>query len=120
LLREARRGDIAEGIIAAVNRGMETPPEKFPKLPNGPDRSALNPALADLLRVLLKAKADEAGVAQKLIASSADLDNIASGHLDGLWRKGWRGKVFGEDALRLVQGDVGLGVKGSKVVLFEL
>jgi ribonuclease D len=120
LLREARRGDIAEGIIAAVNRGMDTPPEKFPKLPNGPDRSDLNPALADLLRVLLKAKADEAGVAQKLIASSADLDNIASGHLDGLWRKGWRGKVFGEDALRLVQGDVGLGVKGSKVVLFEL
>ena len=41
----------------------------------------MNPALADLLRVLLKAKSEEAGVAQKLIATSADLDEIAAGDM---------------------------------------
>jgi ribonuclease D len=115
LLRDARKGEIAEGLIAAVQRGMETPPEKQPKLPEGRDRSNLNSALADLLRVLLKAKAEQAGVAAKLIASSSDLDDIACGAHDGIWATGWRREVFGEDALRLLRGEVALSAEGDKV-----
>ncbi len=116
LLREARRGDIAEGLIAAVSKGLNTPPDKQPKMPKGRDRSALNPALADLLRVLLKAKAEQAGVAAKLIASSSDLDDIASGFTDGMWSRGWRREVFGDDALKLLNGDVALAADGQRVV----
>jgi ribonuclease D len=115
LLREARKGDIAEGLIAAVERGLSTAPEDHPKLPKGRDRSGLNPALADLLRVLLKAKAEKAGVASKLIASSSDLDDIACGELDGIWATGWRREVFGADALRLLNGEIALSAKGEKV-----
>ncbi len=115
LLREARKGEIAEGLIGAVQRGVEMPPEKQPKLAEGRDRSNLNPALADLLRVLLKAKAEEAGVAAKLIASSSDLDDIACGAHDGLWATGWRREVFGEDALRLLRGEVALSAEGERV-----
>ncbi|WP_375552091.1 ribonuclease D [Rhodophyticola porphyridii] len=120
LLREARRGEIAEGLIAAVARGVSADPKTFPDMPAGRDRSALNPALADLLRVLLKAKAEEAGVAQKLIASAADLDDIAAGHHDGLWSKGWRRKVFGEDALRLTRGEIALSANGQKVQIITV
>ncbi|QBY02778.1 ribonuclease D [Rhodophyticola sp. CCM32] len=120
LLREARRGEIAEGLIAAVGRGLSADPGTFPALPKGRDRSALNPALADLLRVLLKAKAEEAGVAQKLIASASDLDDIAAGHHDGLWCKGWRRDVFGEDALRLTRGEIALSAKGQKVQIIAV
>jgi len=120
LQREARKGDLADGLLAAVKRGLEMPSAQYPSLPQGPDRSAMNPALADLLRVLLKAKTEEYGVAQKLIASSSDLDDIASGHLDGLWAQGWRGEVFGKDALRLVEGKVGLAVKGQSVQLVDI
>jgi ribonuclease D len=115
LLREARKGAIAEGLVAAVKRGLETPQSEWPKLPKGRDRSALNPALADLLRVLLKAKSEQAGVAAKLIASSSDLDDIACGERDGMWAHGWRREVFGEDALRLLDGQIGLAAEGEKV-----
>lgn len=120
LQREGRKGDIAEGILAAVRRGMEMDPAKHPRPPRAPDRSALNPALADLLRVLLKAKAEEAGVAQKLIASSADLDDIACGGRDGLWAHGWRLEVFGKDALRLCNGEIALSARGQRVRIVSL
>lgn len=120
LLREARKGEIAEGIIAAVNRGVEMANEDLPKVPRGKDRGQINGALADLLRVLLKAKAEEAGVAQKLIATASDLDDIASGERDGLWAKGWRGQVFGRDALRLCAGEIALSCKGDSVRIIEI
>ncbi len=120
LLREARRGEIADGILAAVQAGLETPKEDMPC----PDRSReslqVNPALADMLRVLLKAKSDEAGVAQKLIATSADLDALAAGERGSAALGGWRRDVFGADALRLCEGKVGLAVKGDKVGVIEL
>ncbi|MEX3015696.1 ribonuclease D [Gymnodinialimonas hymeniacidonis] len=115
LLRDARKGAIAEGLIEAVARGLAVPNSDVPKPVQGKDRSNLNPALADLLRVLLKAKAEEAGVAPKLIASSSDLDDIASGHTDGVWSSGWRREVFGADAERLLNGEVALSAKGQKV-----
>jgi ribonuclease D len=115
LLREARKGEIAEGLVAAVNRGLEMPQSDWPRMPKGRDRSALNPALADLLRVLLKAKAEEAGVAAKLIASASDLDDIASGERTGIWATGWRREVFGEDALRLLDGRIALAADGERV-----
>jgi len=115
LLREARKGAIAEGLVEAVKRGLDTPQSDWPRLPKGRDRSALNPALADLLRVLLKAKAEEAGVASKLIASSSDLDDIASGERDGIWARGWRREVFGEAALQLLDGKIALAAEGERV-----
>ena len=120
LLREARRGEIAEGIIEAVKTGLETPPEDYPKPDTSREKLQVNPALADLLRVLLKAKAEEAGVAQKLIASAADLDAIAAGVRDAVALKGWRREVFGADALRLCEGKLALRADGSKVALVEL
>ncbi len=71
--------------------------------------------MGDLLRVLLKAKAEESGVAAKLIASAADLDAMAGGDLHGIWAKGWRHEVFGADALRLLRGEIALSAQ-DKVV----
>jgi len=115
LLREGRRADIAEGILAAVKAGMDIKPEDYPKIDNGKDQLQVDSALADLLRVLLKAKSEEAGVAQKLIASSSDLDVIAAGRREVAAMKGWRREVFGEDALRLCRGEIALSAKGGSV-----
>ncbi len=120
LLREARKGDIAEGILAAVQKGIETPADDVPKPDRSRDKLQVNPALADLLRVLLKANSEKLGVAQKLVATSADLDEIAAGQRDGRALKGWRKTAFGDDALRLCDGKLGLRANGSKVEAFEL
>lgn len=119
LLRDARKGEIAEGILAAVRAGMETPPEHQPKPDRDRDRLQVNPALADLLRVLLKTKSEELGVAQKLIATSADLDEIAAGRRDVPAMKGWRRKAFGEDALKLCDGRLAMRANGKSVEVFE-
>ena len=120
LLREARRGAIAEGILAAVKRGMDCPNEDLPQVDRSRERMQVNPALADLLRVLLKAKTESSGVAAKLIATSSDLDAIAAGERDLPALHGWRLEVFGSDALRLCDGKIALAAKGQTVRTVEL
>jgi ribonuclease D len=120
LLREARRGEIATGILAAVRRGLETRPEDMPRPPQEEDRAPVNPALADLLRVLLKARADAEGVAQKLIATAAELDAIAAGSRDVQALRGWRREIFGNDALLLCEGRIALAARGAEVVTIRL
>lgn len=120
LLREARRGPIAEGILSAVKRGVECPPDELPEVDRSRDRLQVNPALADLLRVLLKSKTESAGVAAKLIAPSADLDLIAAGQRDVAALSGWRFEVFGEDALRLCDGKIALAARGQTVRVVSL
>lgn len=113
LLREARKGEIAAGILAAVKAGIEARdlPQPRGDEPGNPG----NGALSDLLRVLLRAKADAAGVAPRLIASAAELDAIAAGEPDLPALKGWRAEVFGQDALRLARGEIALSARGGVV-----
>lgn len=120
LLREGRKPEIAEGILAAIKAGMEMRQEDLPKPDLQREQLQVNPALADLLRVLLKAKSESLGVAPKLIASSADLDAIAAGERDLDALKGWRAEAFGDDALRLCRGEIALGAKGNEVRVVRL
>lgn len=120
LLREARRGDIAEGILKAVEDGVSCPPERMPKPDRSRDKMQVNPALADLLRVLLKAKTESAGVAAKLIAPAADLDAIAAGMRDIPALRGWRLEVFGDDALQLCDGKIALAAEDGSVRIVPL
>jgi len=120
LLREARRGEIADGILAAVARALAMPSKDWPRAETEDEPLQVNPALADLLRVLLKARADEAGVAQKLIAPTSELDAIAAGRRDVPCLSGWRGEIFGADALRLCNGELALAAKGQQVRIIEL
>ena len=120
LVREARKGAIADGILKAVADGVACDPADMPKVDGSREKLQVNPALADLLRVLLKTKTESAGVAAKLVAPSADLDAIAAGLRDVPALSGWRREVFGDDALRLCDGQIALAAKGSSVSIIYL
>ena len=120
LLREARKGPISDGILAAVAKGLDCPQEDLPKPDRSREKMQVNPALSDLLRVLLKAKTESSGVAAKLIAPTADLDAIAAGLRDVPALTGWRLEVFGADALRLCEGRIALAAAGQAVSIVEL
>lgn len=120
LMREARKGDISTGILEAVANGLAMDPDDLPKPDRSREKLQVNPALADLLRVLLKSKAEAAGVAVKLIATAAELDAIAAGRRDGKSLAGWRKEVFGNDALRLCNGEIALTAKGSVVHVVDV
>ena len=120
LLRDARKGKIAKGILDSVKAAEDLKFEqvdyatKVPKSLNG------NSALSDLLRVLLKAKSEELGVAAKLIANSSDLDSIASGERTVPALSGWRHQVFGREALELCDGKVGLVLQGKNITTIKI
>ena len=119
--REARRADAATAIIAAVAEGEACPPDRRPTLPPPRRRRQGSAAVADILRVLLKARAEKLGVASKLIASSADLEALAgeeNPQLPAL--KGWRREVFGDDALRVMAGELALVARPGGVELIEV
>ena len=120
LLREARKGEIALGLLAAIKKGLEVPDSELPEKQLKSDKGNVNSALADLLRVLLKACSENTGVASKLIASAGDLDALAAGDRNIGALDGWRFEVFGKAALELCDGKIGLSVAGSKVKTFQL
>ena len=79
-----------------------------------------SPAMAELLRVLLKLCAEKYGVAQKIIATTYDLDKIASGSNNGPVFEGWRYDIFGKNALLLCEGKIGLAADGNKIKIVHV
>ena len=78
-------------------------------------------ATLELLKVLLKAKSDNAGVASKLIATVADLEKIAvDDEADVEALHGWRRQLFGDDALKLKRGEIALVLNGPRVEVVEI
>lgn len=120
LQREARKPAVADGILAAIRRGLEVPSADCPRIDARRGVGQVNSALADLLRVLLKASSETAGVAQKLIATATDLDAIAAGERDLPALKGWRRDVFGSNALKLCDGRLALTADGREIRIMEI
>jgi len=104
-------------LIEAINAALADPEGYAPKIErdSGPVSPAAG-AVVELLKVLLKARAEDAGVASKLIATVADLEKIASDdHVDAPALHGWRREAFGEDALKLKRGELALVLDGTRV-----
>ncbi|MFQ5622718.1 MAG: ribonuclease D [Paracoccaceae bacterium] len=121
VLREARKNPIAKGLLEAVARGEACPREELPVPPDTRSRRGNANGLSDLLRVLLKAKSEEADVAQKLIASASELERLATEDApDVPALKGWRREVFGRDAQRLKAGEIALSADAGTVRIIEL
>jgi len=107
----------AKEILDAVKRGLERDPKTVPPLNVAAPISAEATATVELLKVLLKAAAARHRVAPRLIADTEELEQIASEQVSAVRTlTGWRRQVFGEDALRLKQGQLALTLKRGEVV----
>ena len=120
LLRDARKGKIAKGIIDSIKAAEDLKFEEVNYAIKVPKSLNFNSALSDMLRVLLKAKSEELGVAAKLIASSSDLDSIASGERTVPALFGWRHQIFGREALEMCDGKVGLVLQGKNITTIKI
>jgi ribonuclease D len=112
------KGRSGAGLIAALQAAKALPESELPEAPKDRGGPSPSPALVALLKVLLAAKSEEHHVAPKLLASSDDLDRLAtedSPDLPAL--SGWRRKVFGEAALALKAGRLAVGVEGRRIKL---
>ena len=107
-------------VLEAVSKGLERNPKTIPPIERGEPMPPEAQAVVDLLRVLLKATAGRHGVAPKLIATSDELEEIArSDATDVAVLRGWRKKLFGDDALALKRGELALAIKKGEVTVLE-
>jgi ribonuclease D len=115
-------GGFAEGkwgvaVIEAIERVMAMSPDTLPK----PETIAETPgnlgSTVELLKVLLKHKAEKNGVAARLLATTDQLERIAAGH-GGL--SGWRYELFGSDAEALRDGKLMLGLERGRVKIIPV
>ena len=108
-------------LIVALQEALRDPEAYAPVIERSPPPPQAAGATVELLKVLLKARAEDAGVAAKLIATVSDLEKIASDTPDDAAAlQGWRREVFGEDALRLKRGELALMLDGARVKVTEI
>jgi ribonuclease D len=107
-------------ILEAVERGLTRDPATVPMPERSRGRGAAG-AVVELLKVLLKAVAEQEGVAPKIIATVEELEAIAENDMaDVPSLHGWRRTLFGEKALALKNGQLGLVLERSRVVVRAL
>ena len=109
-------------LIASIREALKDPEAYAPVIErNRQPASPAAGAVVELLKVLLKARAEEAGVASKLIATVSDLEQIANDdNADIAALKGWRREAFGEDALKVKRGELALVLDGARVRVVEV
>ena len=121
LNEDNKKGTMGEGILRAIREPIIVSDDEIEKLKPTDIQKMRSNGLPELLRVLLKANSEKWGVAQKLIASSTDLDDLASNENTSIPAlKGWRREVFGNDALRLKNGEIALSSDKGNLKIIEL
>lgn len=114
-------GPDGQAIIEAVTRAIESKPDTWPEVPSRNGSSDVSDTLVALLQALLKIRADQNQVATGLVANRRDLELIAmDDNADVRALTGWRRAVFGEDALRLKHGEIGITSNGSDAIAIRM
>jgi len=120
-LRAVQRGygrSAAAGEIIAIIKTIEAMPKS--ELPPAAERyrgPSPKGAVGDLVRVLLKAVSEEHGVAARILATSDEIDALVlDDEADVPALRGWRRKLFGEKALAIKHGKIGLAATRKGVI----
>lgn len=114
-------GRLASEIFEVIAACEKINPKDYMPIPKEKPLSQSSSALYELLKLLLKIKSQESGVAPKLIATDDDLKSLASfKDNDNQILKGWRNELFGQDALELREGRLSISFnKETKSISFN-
>ncbi len=116
---EMARGRFGQRLLATLAEAQPLDRSERPPRPDRPSGNALG-SRAELLRVLLRLVSEQHGVASRLIATSADIERLAMGEVNGLEAlKGWRRELFGADALALMEGHLAFASDGQGLRILE-
>ena len=112
-----KSNDIGARLIDAIEASSPLEPHELPERePRRPGLTKDAALVSDLLKLLLKIRAKESGVAARLIARADDLEALAAGVRKNLnILSGWRFEEFGRDALDLVEGRLAFAIEDGKL-----
>jgi len=113
---------LGKGLIEAIAQGLTAQPPREAMDDNRQRRRREpSPAVVDLLKTLLRLRAEAAGVAPRLIANAEDIECLAANEDDGVAAlQGWRHEVFGKDAIALRKGELAIALENGEAVVVEL
>lgn len=115
------RSSAAAEIIGLLKQVEELSKAELPVLPERYRGPSPKGAVGDLIRVLLKSVAEEHGVAARILATSDDIDALVlDDEADVPALQGWRRKLFGDKALAIKHGRIGLVATRKGIVEFEV
>jgi ribonuclease D len=117
-----RNNDIGARLMTALAKAEPLDPDELPaREPRRPGLTKDAALVSDLLKLLLKIRAKEAGVAAKLIARSDELESLAAGVRSDLnILSGWRYDEFGRDAVDLVVGRLAFATENGKLKMSRI
>lgn len=109
--------DIGARLMDVINTAEALPEDELPpRKSRKPGLGKEGALVADLLKLLLKIRAREIGVASRLVAKADELEKLAAGEREELGiLAGWRYEEFGQDALNLVEGRVAFAVREGRL-----
>ncbi|MES2291691.1 MAG: ribonuclease D [Pseudomonadota bacterium] len=112
---------LGKGLMEAVEAGRNAPLPDGAQLAPPRRKREPSPAAIDLLKTLLRLRAESANVAPRLIANAEDIERLAAGEDENLAAlQGWRAEVFGNDAKALRNGDLAIALENGEAVIVEL
>ena len=112
---------LGRGLMEAIAAAAHAPAPDGAIAPPARRRREPSPAAIDLLKTLLRLRAEAAGVAPRLIANAEDIEKLAAQEDEGVAAlHGWRAEVFGNDARLLRQGDLAIALENGEAVVVEL
>ena len=115
------KGRYGRPLLEVVADALAINDDQLPILPKPRQAPQGTGAATEMLKVLLKLIVEEQGVAAKVIANVADLERIAADDgADVSALHGWRYELFGEQALKLKNGEIALGFSGKKICVIEV
>ena len=114
--------DIGARLMDAIEGAEPLTQDELPaKAPRRPGLTKDAALVSDLLKLLLKIRSKEAGVAPRLIARASDLELLAAGVREDLdILSGWRYEEFGRDALDLVEGRLAFATENGKLKMSRI
>ena len=113
--------DIKQEIIDNVLIGLNLNDKDLPNLPKKRNLPHGTNSRVSLLKILLNSVSEKHEVAQKLIASTQDLEDlIADDNADIKTLKGWRYNLFGKKALEFKNGKIAIIMNDNNIELKEI
>jgi ribonuclease D len=110
------QGKSGVSLLAVIAAAKALAEDDLPKVDRPRDVPRASPALVALLKVLLNAVAEQNNVAARLIAGADDIEALALDESEtNPVMQGWRKDMFGDDALRLIRGEIALSTQGKRV-----
>jgi len=115
------RSESAKVLVEKINYALDNVDSYGPPVPKIQHMPPHIGPTTEMLKTLLRLRTEYEDIAPRLVANAREIEQIAAfgekAQVPAM--SGWRREVFGDDALKMIRGEIALRLDGRKVVAFE-